>query len=264
VNNVDVRATYTIKGVPARGSSSVAVWDEFSYVYDTTNSQPIQIQTRTFAFDRKTARLVDCCGANLNGNSAIEQAGVVGYVFPIGTQPKTYDIFDTTLDKPVPFSYDGTATVGGIRTYRFVENVPPTKIGYSPLSSTQPEYYSIRLTYWVDPDTGALVDVNEDQNLYLVDPVTGARTTTLFGGDLQVTPASLSAIVKLDSNGRNELTLLTTILPIALGVAGALALVAGLLLARRRHPTMEDELDLIARELSAVSPDRPQEGPEKR
>jgi hypothetical protein len=258
VNNVDIRATYTIKGVPANGSSSVAVWDEFSYVYDTTNNQPVEIQTRTFAFNRKTAQLVNCCGANLNGNSAIEQTGVVGYVFPIGTQPKTYDIFDTTLDKPVPFRYDGTATVGGIRTYRFVENVPPTKIGYSPLSSTQPEYYSIHLTYWVDPDTGALVNVNEDQNLYLVDPATGARTTTLYGGDLQVTPASLSAIVKLDGNGRNELSLLTTILPIALGLVGALALAAGILLARGRHPTMEDELDTISRELGAVSPDRPE------
>ncbi len=233
VTGVDVRATYTIKGDPAAGSSSTAVWNEFSYVYDTTNKQPVQMMTRRFAFDRKSAELVNCCGANVNGNSHIRQSGVVGYVFPMNTQPKTYQVFDTTLNKPVPFTYAGTATVGGIKTYKFVENVPPTKIGFSPLSSTQPEYYQIRLTYWVDPDTGALLNVNEDQKVFLRDPATGAQTTVLFGGDLQATPASVAQIVKLDSDGRNKLSLLSTILPIVIGIIGAAALIAGILLARK-------------------------------
>ncbi len=233
VTGVDVRATYTIKGDPAAGSSSTAVWNEFSYVYDTTNKQPVQMMTRRFAFDRKSAELVNCCGANVNGNSHIKQSGVVGYVFPMNTQPKTYQVFDTTLNKPVPFTYAGTATVGGIKTYKFVENVPPTKIGFSPLSSTQPEYYQIRLTYWVDPDTGALLNVNEDQKVFLRDPATGAQTTVLFGGDLQATPASVAQIVKLDSDGRNKLSLLSTILPIVIGIIGAAALIAGILLARK-------------------------------
>jgi hypothetical protein len=233
VTGVDMRATYTIKGDPAAGSSSTAVWNEFSYVYDTTNKQPVQMMTRRFAFDRKSAELVNCCGANVNGNSHIRQSGVVGYVFPMNTQPKTYQVFDTTLNKPVPFTYAGAATVGGIKTYKFVENVPPTKIGFSPLSSTQPEYYQIRLTYWVDPDTGALLNVNEDQKVFLRDPATGAQTTVLFGGDLQATPASVAQIVKLDSDGRNKLSLLSTILPIVIGIIGAAALIAGILLARK-------------------------------
>ena len=238
VTGVDVRATYTIKGDPAAGSSSTAVWNEFSYVYDTTNKQPVQMMTRRFAFDRKSAELVNCCGANVNSNSHIKQSGVVGYVFPMNTQPKTYQVFDTTLNKPVPFTYAGTATVGGIKTYKFVENVPPTKIGFSPLSSTQPEYYQIHLTYWVDPDTGALLNVNEDQKVFLRDPATGAQTTVLFGGDLQATPASVAQIVKLDSDGRNKLSLLSTILPIVIGIVGAAALIAGILLARK---TREEE-----------------------
>ena len=233
VTGVDVRATYTIKGDPAAGSSSTAVWNEFSYVYDTTNKQPVQMMTRRFAFDRKSAELVNCCGANVNGNSHVKQSGVVGYVFPMNTQPKTYQVFDTTLNRPVPFTYAGTATVGGIKTYKFVEDVPPTKIGFSPLSSTQPEYYQIHLTYWVDPDTGALLNVNEDQKVFLRDPATGAQTTVLFGGDLQATPASVAQIVKLDSDGRNKLSLLSTILPIVIGIIGAAALIAGILLARK-------------------------------
>ena len=189
------------------------MWNEYSYVYDTTNNQPVQIMTRRFAFDRKTAELVNCCGASVNDNTHIKQSGVVGYVFPINTQPKTYQVFDTTLNKPVPFTYNGTGTVGGIKTYKFVEDVPPTKIGFSPLSSTQPEYYQIHLIYWVDPVTGALLNVNENQKIFLQDPATGAQATVLFDGDLQATPASVKQIVKLDSDGRNKLSLLGTILP---------------------------------------------------
>jgi DUF3068 family protein len=237
---VNLQATYTIKGDGKAGTSSTAVWDEYSYVYDKTNHYAVQQMARRFAFDRKTGQLTMCCGANVNGDSSVQQRGLVGYVFPFGTKKQTYQVFDTTLNKPVPFTYKGTATVGGIKTYKFVEDVPPTKIGFSPLSSTQPEYYQIHLTYWVDPVTGALLNVNEDQKIFLQDPATGAQTTVLFGGDLQATPASVKQIVKLDSDGRNKLSLLGTILPIVLGILGAAALIAGIVLARK--PREEEAL----------------------
>ena len=87
---VSVEATYTIKGNAAAGSSSTAVWNQFVYVYDQTNKLPIQQTSRTFAFDRRTAQLVNCCGANVNGDSSVKQSGYVGIVLPIGTEKKTY------------------------------------------------------------------------------------------------------------------------------------------------------------------------------
>ena len=45
--------------------------------------------------------------------------------------------------------------------------------------------------------------------------------------------ASVKQIVKLDSDGRNKLSLLGTILPIGIGIVGAAALIAGILLARK-------------------------------
>jgi Porin PorA len=249
VTGADIRATDTITGDPADGSSSVAVWSQSSYVYDTTNNQLVQATTRTFAFDRRTARLVGCRCANVDGNSAVAQAGVAGQVFPIGTKPTTYDIFDTTLDRPEPVSYDGTAAVAGITTYRFAENVPRTGLGYSPLSSTQPEYGTIHRIYWVDPVTGLVLNVNEDQELFLEDPATGAQTTVLYGGDLQETPASVNAMVKADASERSKVSLLRTVLPITLGVVGALVLIAGIMLARRAQQdnrTAPDGTPLLA------------------
>jgi Porin PorA len=264
---VNMEATYTIKGDASKGDSATAVWNEYAYVYDRTNHEVVQQMTRTFAFDRKTGQLVNCCGASVNGDSSVQQRGYVGYVFPIGTKKQTYNVFDTTLNQPVPFTYAGTATVHGVHTYKFVENVAPRQIttqampgslvGMSAATVTLPEFYEIHLIYYVDPVTGALVNVNEHQTLSLRNPSTGAQALLLFDANLIATPSSVNTIVGLDNDGRNKLNLIETTLPIVLGIVGAIGLIAGYLLARKRRPTMEDELDAMSRKLAATSADRP-------
>jgi Porin PorA len=257
---VTMEATYTIKGNASKGNSSTAVWNEYSYVYDLTNHQPVQQMTRTFAFDRRTGQLVDCCGASVNGDTSVRQTGLVGYVFPIGTQKQTYEVFDPTLKKPMPFVYSGTTTVHGVQTYEFVENVPPTQIGTlsvpgSFVGSTAatvsaPEFDQLHLIYYVDPGTGGLLNVNEHQTTSLRNPVTGATALVFFDADLIATPASVSQIVALDSSGRNELTLLETTLPLVFGIVGGVALLVGIFLARKRRDYVA-ELDGVARQMAA-------------
>jgi hypothetical protein len=240
---VTMEATYTIKGDASKGSASTAVWNEYSYVYDLTNHKPVQEMTRTFAFDRRTGQLVNCCGASVNGDTSVRQSGYVGYVFPIGTQKQTYQVFDTTLKKTMPFVYSGTTSVLGIQAYKFVEDVPPTQVasltvpgsfvGSAAASVTLPEFDAEALTYYVDPATGALINVNEQQSTTLRTSATAAPSLVLFDADLIATPASEKAIVALDSTGRNELTLLRTTLPLVLGIVGAVALLAGIYLGRR-------------------------------
>ena len=154
--------------------------------------------------------------------------------------------------------YSGTTTVHGINAYEFVENVAPVQVGTQTLpgslvglsaaSVTLPEYYQIHLIYYVDPDTGALIDVNEHQTTSLRNPATGAQSLLLFDADLIATPATVTNVVALDSSGRNELNLLETILPLVLGIVGAVALVAGILLARKPHQD-------IAAESAGTSPE---------
>jgi len=242
-SGVTLEATYTIKGDASKGNSSTAVWDEYSYVYDLTNHQAVQEMTRTFAFDRRTGQLVNCCGASLNGDTTVRQTGLVGYVFPIGAQKQTYQVYDTTLKRPMPFTYSGTTTVDGVLAYEFVENVAPVQIaalsvpgsfvGSTAAVVKAPEFDELHLIYYVDPDTGALLDVDEYQALTLHNPATGATALVLFSADLIATPASVRQIVSLDSSGRNELALLETILPLALGISGGVALLAGIFLGRK-------------------------------
>jgi hypothetical protein len=238
-----LQATYTITGDASAGNSSTAVWNQSSDVYDLTNHQQVSQMTRRFAFNRRTGQLVDCCGASVNGDKSVRQTGLVGYVFPMGTQKQTYQVFDTTLKKTMPFVYSGTTTVQGIGVYEFVENVTPTKIASVTLpgsyvhskaaSVTIGEYDAEHLTYYVDPETGALVDVNELQSTTLRTSASAAPALVGLNADLIATPASVSQIVSLDRTGRSEITLLETILPLVLGIAGGIALLAGILLSRR-------------------------------
>jgi len=259
---VNLQATYTIKGDGGVGTSSMAVWNEFSYVKDLTNNSEVQIQTRTFAFDRKTGELLPYSGDSLNGKP-LPQTGGLGYVFPLNTQQKTYQWFDTSLDKAVPMVFTGTTTVDGIQCDVFTETVSPTQvatqsvpgsmIGSSAATVTAPEMYSIHFVYDVDPVTGAPLDVNEHEVQALYNPATNQPALTLFNADLIATPASVTQIVGLDKSGRNELTILKTILPITLGALGAVCLIVGIwLVARRPHEDVEAGPTTPAPELAAV------------
>jgi hypothetical protein len=260
VSGATMRVTDTVKGDGAASTSSTAVWNEFTYLYDVTNAKEFQYSSRRAAFDRRTSQLVNCCGAHVGGDTSIHQSGLSGYVWPIGARPQTYQVFDTTLNRPMPYTYAGMSAIHGITVYRFVERVSHGRAGSQTLpgslvgrpdqaSVTLPEYYTATNTDYVDPRTGAILDVTETQKLTLED-ATGAQRLLLFDGTVAMTPQSVQAAVNLDQSGRNKLILLTVILPIAAGVAGLAALVGGILLARR--PAGEHRRDEAAEPVPAV------------
>jgi DUF3068 family protein len=239
--------TSTTKSDDRAGNSDTAVWNTFTYLYDTTNHQRFSFSIRRFAFDRKTAELVQCCGASIDGNTHIRQSGLPGLLWPIGTGKHSYRIFDPGMNRTATARYAGTSSVGGIRVYKYVEKVPPTNIGTQKIPAslvglpgnkevTLPETYSATNTYFVDPDTGAQLNQIEDSHLALTDPSTGAERLLLLDASLTNTPRSTATVVKIDQDARRKLNLLTFVLPLTAGLAGLVALVGGILLARpRRH-----------------------------
>ena len=263
LTGVNMEATYTLKGDAAAGSSSTAVWNEFTYVYDESNKLPFSTMTRTFAFNRRNAQIVDCCGANVNGDASIRQTGYVGYVLPIGTQKQTYDIFDPNINKPEPFTYDGTGTVDGIQTYRFVENVGPTQNGSQTLPGslvnltqatvTLPQYYQNQVTYWIDPTTGVLLNVTENEKLTLEDSA-GSQALLLLDANFAATQASINRVVSQDNTSRSKVSLVNTILPLVTGILGVVLLIAGIV-ALARRPREEVAAAATAPELAAAEPE---------
>jgi hypothetical protein len=251
VQGATIRVTSTVKGSDQAGSSSVAVWDGFTNLYDVTNAQQYQYATRRVAFNRRTAELVMCCGASVGGDTSVRQSGLVGFLWPFGSQKRTYQVFDVNVNRPMPARYAGTTTVSDTKVNRYVERVTSVRAGSQQLPGslvgmpgqsqvTLPEYYSATNTFWVDPVTGAELNVSQDINLTLRDSA-GRQRLLLFNGDLRMTPKSMSAIAKTARKARNQITLLRLTIPLISGLLGLVLLVAGIVLARPRREDGQPE-----------------------
>lgn len=241
--NVPITTTDTIQGDVAAGNSGTAVWNEFTVVHDDTNNVNFSYYQRRAPFDRRSGVLKNCCGAFVNQgsqNQAVHLSGQ-GFVWPFGAEKKTYQIFDTTLNKAMPISYAGSETVNGMPTYRYVERVSPQQSGQQTLPGsivgikdqptvTLPEYYQAINTYWVDPVTGGPVKVEQNQELTLRDN-TGATRLVLFKADLKFSPQSIKSFVHHDQTGKNKITLVTSVLPLILLLVGLVLLGVGIALA---------------------------------
>ena len=236
---VTLEDTTTVQGDNAAGTETRAVWNEFSYVYDLTNHSAVSYSTNRLAFDRRTGELLNCCGSAIGPRSDATMSGL-GSVWPLGTKKTTYQVFDTTLLKPVPTKYTGTAVVNGENTYKFVETVAPTQAGTQTLpgslagapdqqSVTVPEFYAATTTEYVDPITGAPVKAVSQQHLYLQNSA-GQEVLTLTNATFTSTPASIAAAVKTAKHYDGEIGLVSVTLPLSFGIAGLVLLLIGAIL----------------------------------
>ncbi len=262
ITGATMMVTSTVKGDAALGNSSTAVWDQFNYLYDQTNHSTFQYSISRLPFDRRTGELVNCCGANVGGNSSIHLTGLSGLAWPFGTQQRTYQYFDSTMHKAVPVRYAGTATVAGIRVYRFVEKVTGARVGTQHVPASivgmpgtgmvaLPEVYTATNTFFVDPTTGAQLNQVENQRLTLVDS-SGTQRLLLLNGSLTFTPPSVQKVLNVDNKARGEITLLEVIIPLTAGILGVILLITGILLSR---PRQEEQPDYDATETDAPALD---------
>lgn len=254
LQGVTLEVTSTVKGdvsqADALGSSSTAVWESFAATEDVTDHQRVSIPALAdvFAFDRKTGEIVKWSGNSVDGKPVTPSGQ--GYVWPLGAKKQSYQVYDTSLLKPVTFKFKGTATTDGIPTYEYVASVPPTQVGTQTLPGalvnvqaatvTLPEFYSAQEDYFVDPITGAPISVVRNTHEVLQD-TTGATALVLINADFKSSSASIAASVKTDTKYRNEIIVATSIVPIVAGVLGIILLVIGLVLSRTKPEDEEYE-----------------------
>jgi hypothetical protein len=257
-SGVTLQATSTTKGDVASaknvGSNNVAVWQTYTAIQDTTNHQPVSIPAdgNVLAFDRKTGVLVPWSGNLVGGKHVQVPPNTQGSLFPLNTQKQNYQVYDTTLKKPVTFHFKGTSTTSGVSTYVFTADIPPTQIGTQSLPGslvgesasevTLPEFYSVQETYSVDPITGVPLQVEQNVQQTLRDD-TGTTRLVLMSADFKTTPASIASNVQTDKNGTTKITVLNVIIPIVAGVIGLILLVVGLAMSRFRPEDEEYEDD---------------------
>ncbi|HET7014106.1 MAG TPA: DUF3068 domain-containing protein [Streptosporangiaceae bacterium] len=255
LSDVTLQITSTVKGdvtaANSLGSSKYAVWQSFAAVEDTTDHQQVSIPAAAdeFAFDRRTGVLIPWSGNVINGKH-VPQVNGQGYVWPLGAKKQSYQVFDTTLQKPVTFKYVDSTTLNGIPVYKYTAVVPPTQVGTQTLPGslvgekaatvTLPEMYSTTENYLVDPVTGAPIAVDRDTKDVLADS-TGATKLVLLSADFKTSAKSIVASEKTDTHYRNLINLATFIIPVVAGLVGIILLVVGLVLSRMSDEDEEYE-----------------------
>jgi hypothetical protein len=236
VAGVTLRATSTTTGDAAAGTGSIAVWDQTLSLQDLTHGLMYQYSTWEMAFDRRTGRLINCCGAAVGNDTRVRMSGQ-GVVWPSGTQRRTYLVFNTTVLKAVPARYAGTATIGGLTTYKFTENVPSTRFADQSVpgslagldsqpSVTLGEYYQATITTWVDPASGLPVKQRQDERISL-DTAAGAPVLNVLRADLVSQPATVRSAVALARSDHTRAQWVSLTGPVVAAPAGVVLLVLG-------------------------------------
>jgi hypothetical protein len=259
--DVTATAVQTIEGDVPSGSSSVAVWGEFTAIEDTKNHTAIQYTSQRSAFNRRTGLLVNCCAASVGSNRKVVQSGQ-GFMFPFGTRHQTYSVFDSTLLAPVAFEFAGTGAIDGLPVDKFVEHVTSRRFGQQTLPGslvgepqqatvTLPESLTADNTFWVDPLTGATVDETIDQTVEL-QGTTPAERLVLMGGTLSETAPSIRAAVASSQQQHAKITLIEVTIPVIGVLLGIIALAIGItLVLRAPEPWVaaydDDEVEDMAR-----------------
>lgn len=236
----------TVGDVPAaeKAGNNTVVWVTTS----STKSDDGVVRSREVervAFDATKATAVNCCGEFVSDTEdeerPVKHRGLL-VKFPFETEKKSYDWWDGTLEDTRSIAYKGTATVEGVKVYKFSHTIDPTQVGEIELPGnllgqatsdnvTAEQMYSNTRTLWVEPHTGVVIKRQEEQNNtldYQGEPqITTTKVTTGF--DDKTVKANADEYGSLGT----QLWLLNTIAPWVGLIVGLLCIVAGLILLRR-------------------------------
>ncbi|TMR95020.1 DUF3068 domain-containing protein [Nonomuraea basaltis] len=242
VLTADLDIIVTTRGDVKEAVGDRVVWDEFTAVNDVTNGKPgISFTERRSAFDKRSGVGLNCCGVSID-KAPVQLQGQI-YKFPFDVEKKTYLAFNSSAGKAFEAKFVGEEQVNGLNTYKFEQVVPETQtqtlnapaalFGMGTSGDVQlNRVYSGTVTYWIEPTTGAPVRQEQQRNEVLKSQ-DGIERAKAFVATAKMTDETIDELVKSAGDGKSQITLIRTTLPIVLGVVGVALFVGGLLLALR-------------------------------
>jgi hypothetical protein len=240
----------------------------------TTSAAGTQVEKTSwsYAVDRRSLEATTSHPSDWN----VVAAKGLTVSWPFGAEKKTYQGWTPETRTAVPVNYLREESRQGVDTYVYEAKVAGAKIvddqilaglpkglplsalkavaaaGLVPAAEAKqfeallptlpdpaPLSYALQddSTFWIEPTTGVVVDVQRSQQrvaeLTLPNGLGTAPLLPAVAATYQETPASSASAAKDAKDGRRSINILGTILPIILGVLGAL-MVAGAFLLRRR------------------------------
>jgi hypothetical protein len=208
-------------------------------------------------FDQRTGEANPSCGGDFISDTEgvqdpVKHQGLVA-IFPIPTEKKTYQFWDSSLKAATPIKFTGTGKVEGVDVYVFQNATAPTKVGTQevPLdllglegtdNVTADQMYSVNRKLWVEPNTGVILKRSEKVHSTL--DYDGQSRLTLTDVDTQYDAKTVKANAdKYGSEGR-MLHLVRSVVPLVSLLLGVLLLFVGLTLGRRPSRDQADDREL--------------------
>ncbi|WP_037603428.1 porin PorA family protein [Streptacidiphilus rugosus] len=273
-SNVPMTVDRTVT-VKATSGGSALVADKRT---TSAAGQAVEQTTWQYALDRKSLEPV----TNHPKDWVVVDAQGLTVSFPFGAEKKNYTGWVPETTSTTPVTYVRTASKAGFSTYVYTSAYGPSRItdrqvlaGLPPaipkatlalavnfgtataaqkaqlaallpkLSDPVPLAYTLQGTdtFWVEPETGVVIDVQRHQVRTVGVPVPGTSTLVpLFPvADYSYgqTAAGTNAAVHDANKGRNALTLYGTTLPIIVGLVGAALVGGGVFLTLRARKEAE-------------------------
>jgi Porin PorA len=249
-----------IKQADAKPGGDIMVWDQGLLVTDTEGKTISAVEHRV-CLDRRTNEAVPECSSSYvtedeDGPSKEDRAVVqdgVNYKFPFNVAKSDYRYFDTTLRKATAARFDSEDTVNGVDVYKFVQDIPPTKIrsqevpgslvglGDPPVNADR--LYQNTRTMWVEPVTGIIVKGQEQQK-QTFRAAAGKKESVIIDGTLTFNQKTIEGNLARVDEIRPKLLLISSTGPLVLGGLGIVLLGLGVFMflrTRRREPIVATE-----------------------
>ncbi|NNH74407.1 DUF3068 domain-containing protein [Nocardia uniformis] len=211
--------------------------------------------------DRKTGEPVDevdggpngAIGATVdkNGQTVMDPVQHVGlqYRFPLGTEKKDYPYFDMNARQTHDIKFVEETEINSTKVYHFQQSIAPVDLSTvvnSPANKlslpaakwgveggeepvTMSRWYTNVRDLWVEPETGTVVKGGEQIHQYYARSADKPEVTVLKG-DLVFDENTVESQISVAKENIDKLAVYGRVLPIAFGVLGAIALIAGLVL----------------------------------
>ncbi|MFI6871293.1 DUF3068 domain-containing protein [Nocardia sp. NPDC050406] len=210
--------------------------------------------------DRKTGMPVDevdggpngAIGATVdkNGQTVMDPVQHTGlqYRFPIGTEKQTYPYFDINARQTYDINFVEETEINSMKVYHFQQTVPPVDLSTvvnSPTNKlslpaakwgvegdgpvTMSRWYTNVRDVWVEPQTGTVIKGSENVHQYYSRTADKVEVNVLEG-TLVFDENTIESQIAVAKENIDKLALYGRVMPIALGIIGAIALIAGLVL----------------------------------
>lgn len=225
---------------PAAGDD-VAVWN-FGSTITATDGTLLNAGTYRVCIDRRGAVAVECDVDHVDYDDDVAVEGLT-LTFPFGTEQKDYDVFNSTTRQAFPATFEGVEEMEGLEVYRFQVSIPDPVVRELDVPAsvagadgdgtvTAEVVYSNERTIWVEPTSGVIVTSQETPRTVLVGP-DGEEAATILAGTFAGDEDTIADGVERAEDISGQITMVRTVLPLALLGLGLLAILIGIRLVRR-------------------------------